>query len=107
MKPTGYIDATFTEWLTQFVQATSALPFGSVPRAVHCRSCGAILDGIAASVDGIASQQARPMSENDNGLISFWSEPVGAPILHRRKPFQWRCRDCTNAMKLVPPLQSN
>ena len=102
MKSSGFIDAAFTEWLSGFVQAASALPFGSTPRVIHCRSCGAILDGVAVGLAGIATQQSRPMYQNNNGVISFWSEPIGEPILHRRKPIHWRCRDCKNAMKLVP-----
>lgn len=102
MKPTRYIDADFIEWFDVFYRTVSALPSDSVPQPVHCRSCGAILDGVAAGVGGIATQRIRPMVENDDGLISFWSEPVGEPVLHRGKPFRWQCRDCKGMVKLVP-----
>lgn len=107
MKPSGFIDAEFTEWLTQFVQAASALPIDSTPSAIRCRSCGAILDGVVAGLTGISTQQSRPMYRDDDGLISFWSESVGEPVLHQRKPFHWQCRDCKNVVKLVPPQKVN
>lgn len=103
MKPTPNIGPELTEWLTLFVRAASALPFGSTPRPIRCRFCGASLDGIALGLAGIVSQKFKPMCENKGGVISFWVEPTSEPVLHRSKPFNWRCRDCKREVKLVPP----
>lgn len=102
MKPSGYIDADFIEWLDEFYRTASALPFDSTPRGVRCRSCAAFLDGVVAGVGGIATQTFQPMVANDDGIISFWSEPVGEPTFHQGKPFRWQCRDCKRRVKLVP-----
>lgn len=90
------------QWLNEFVQAASALPLGSAPKAVRCRMCNAALDGVAAGVGGIATQRFQPTAQTKNGVIAFGSVPVSDPLLHSKHSFAWECRDCKSKLKLIP-----
>ena len=103
MRPTGIFDATAMQWWNEFVQAASALPFGSTtPRAVRCRMCGSVLDGVAAGVGGIATQRFQAIAQNKNGLVAFGSVPVSESVLHSKRAFDWECGDCKSKLKLRP-----
>lgn len=102
----SYLDG-LVEWYDQFYRTALALPPGSAPRAVRCRSCGEALHGIAGCDDAIATQRFQPMDDIEDEITSFWFEAIGSPVLHQGRAFRWRCLRCNSDVKLVPPQKMN
>jgi hypothetical protein len=101
MKPSGFLDAAFTEWLTAYALTTSAFrPSDGEPQPVKCKNCGGIMLGIAGTENGtIVTREVVRMTDG----MTFGIEPAGEHVYHRgHRRFTWKCDDCLARVKLSP-----